>query len=86
MQQPKSFLEKVLYGLNQELWAWNARINGYLRQNDFNKCPYEHAIYMKRNHQGEFAIIHLYVNGLLYTQSSAEMLAEFKTAMFNELR
>ena len=39
---------------------------------------------MKRNHQGEFLIICLYIDDLLYTGSSAEMLAEFKEAMFNE--
>ena len=39
---------------------------------------------MKRNHQGEFLIICIYVDDLLYTGSSASMLAEFKEAMFNE--
>ncbi|XP_020258582.1 uncharacterized protein LOC109834991 [Asparagus officinalis] len=39
---------------------------------------------MKRNHKGEFLIICLYVDDLLYTGSSTEMLAEFKTTMFNE--
>ena len=39
---------------------------------------------MKRNHQGEFLIICLYVDDLLYTGSSAEMLVEFMEAMFNE--
>jgi len=42
------------------------------------------SLCMKRNHQGEFLIICLYIDGLLYTGSSAEMLAEFKEAMFNE--
>ena len=39
---------------------------------------------MKRNHQGEFLIICLYIDDLLYTESSAEMLVEFKETMFNE--
>ena len=39
---------------------------------------------MKRNHQGEFLIICLYIDDLLYTESSTKMLAEFKEAMFNE--
>ncbi|XP_020266632.1 uncharacterized protein LOC109842134 [Asparagus officinalis] len=77
-------LKKALYGLKQAPRAWNARIDGYLHQNGFIKCPYEHAIYMKRNHRGEFLIICLYVDDLLYTGSSTEMLAEFKAAMFNE--
>ena len=40
---------------------------------------------MKRSHQGEFLIICFYVDDLLYTGSSDEMLAESKEAMFNEL-
>ena len=39
---------------------------------------------MKRNYQGEFLIICLYVDDLLYIGSSAEILAEFKEAIFNE--
>ncbi|XP_020263104.1 uncharacterized protein LOC109839081 [Asparagus officinalis] len=73
MQQPEGFLvkwqedkvyhlTKALYGLKQ------APIDGYLHQNSFIKCPYEHAIYMKRNHKG----------------SNTKMLAEFKAAMSNE--
>jgi len=45
------------------------------------------AIFIKMaspNVQGEFLIICLYVNDLLYTESSAEILVEFKAAMFNE--
>jgi len=77
-------LKKALYGLKQAPRAWNAQIDGYLHQNGFTKCPYEHAIYTKRSHQGEFLIICLYVDDMLYTGSSAKMLAEFKAAMFNE--
>jgi len=55
-----------------------------LHQNSFTKYPYEHAIYMKKNYQGEFLIICLYIDDLLYTRNSAMMFAEFKVAMFNE--
>ena len=37
---------------------------------------------MKKNHQGDFFIIVLYVDGLLYTGTSSEMLMEFKLSMF----
>ena len=76
VQQPEVFLvkgqedkvyhlKKALYGLKQAPRAWNARIDGYLHQNGFAKYLYEHAIYMKRNHQGEFLIIYFYVDDLL---------------------
>jgi hypothetical protein len=72
VQQPEGFimeeeeskvyrLKKALYGLKQAPRAWNACIDSYLHQNGFTKCPYEHAVYMKKNHRGEFLIICLYV-------------------------
>lgn len=95
VQQPEGFimegeeskvyrLKKVLYGLQQAPRAWNARIDGYLHQNGFTKCPYEHVVYMKKNHRGEFLIICLYVDHLLYTGNSSEMFKEFKQSMFRE--
>jgi hypothetical protein len=77
-------LKKALYGLKQVPRAWNARIDGYLHQNGFTKCPYEHAVYMKKNHRGEFLIICLYVDDLLHTGNSSEMFKEFKQSMFRE--
>ena len=77
-------LKKALHNLKQEPRTWNAQIDGYLHQNGFAKCPYEHAIYMKMNYQGEFLIICLYVDDLFCTESSVEMIVEFKVAMFNE--
>jgi hypothetical protein len=77
-------LKKALYGLKQVPRAWNARIDGYLHQNGFTKCPYEHAVYMKKNHRGEFLIICLYVDDLLYTGNNSEMFKEFKQSMFRE--
>ena len=45
-------LKKALYGLQQAPHAWNARIDGYLEKKGFVKCPFEHALYMKKNKQG----------------------------------
>lgn len=77
-------LKKALYGLKQAPRAWNTHIDGYLHQNGFTKCPYEHAVYMKKNHHGEFLIICLYIDDLLYTRNSSEMFKEFKQSMFKE--
>jgi hypothetical protein len=64
--QPKGFiskgeedkvyrLKKALYGLKQVPRAWNARIDDYLQQNGFIKCPYEQFVYKKIDDQGEFS-------------------------------
>ena len=41
-------LKKALYGLKQAPRAWNSRIDAYFQANGFTKCPYEHALYIKR--------------------------------------
>ena len=40
-------LKKALYGLKQAPRAQNSRIDKYLEENDYKKCPYEHALYIK---------------------------------------
>jgi uncharacterized protein len=39
---------------------------------------------MKKNHRGEFLIICLYVDDLLYIENNSEMFKEFKQSMFRE--
>jgi hypothetical protein len=93
VKQPKGFisqgeedkvyrLKKALYGLKQAPRACNARIDDYLQQNGFIKCPYKHSVYMKTDDKGEFMILCLYVDDLLFIGSIEKMFAEFKHSMF----
>ncbi|KAM1224199.1 hypothetical protein ACFX2G_044088 [Malus domestica] len=95
MEQPEGFqvqgeedkvyrLKKALYGLKQAPRAWNSRIDNYLHQNGFQKCPYEHSVYMKNGAKEEFLIICLYVDDLLFTGNNEAMFCEFKQSMFSE--
>jgi hypothetical protein len=77
-------LNKTLYILKQAPRAWNACIDDYLQQNGFIKCPYEHSVYIKTYDKGEFLILCLCVDDLLFTGSSKMMFAEFKQTMFKE--
>ncbi|CAO2836221.1 unnamed protein product [Amaranthus hypochondriacus] len=76
-------LKKALYGLKQAPRAWNTRIDGYLIQNGFTKCPYEHAVYVKTNGD-DILIVSLYVDDLLFTGNCQSMFNDFKEAMFKE--
>jgi hypothetical protein len=77
-------LKKALYGLKQAPRAWNARIDHYLQQNGFIKCLYEHSVYMKTDDKGDFLILCLYMDDLLFIGSSEKMFVEFKQSMFKE--
>jgi hypothetical protein len=55
-------LKKALYGLKQAPRAWNTRIDKYFQDNRFEKCPYEHAIYVKKEADGNILFVCLYVD------------------------
>ncbi|KAE8673808.1 hypothetical protein F3Y22_tig00111772pilonHSYRG00252 [Hibiscus syriacus] len=73
-------LKKTLYGLKQAPRAWNSRIDKYFQENGFNKCPYEHALYIKIK-DGDILIVCLYVDDLIFTGSNPNMFKEFKDVM-----
>ncbi|KAE8735701.1 UDP-Glycosyltransferase superfamily protein isoform 3 [Hibiscus syriacus] len=76
-------LKKALYGLKQAPRAWNSRIDKYFQENGFNKCPYEHALYIKIKDE-DILIVCLYVDDLIFTGSNPhesyakEILKKFK--------
>jgi Reverse transcriptase (RNA-dependent DNA polymerase) len=49
----------------------------------FVKCPFEHALYMKKNKHGVL-ITCLYVDDLLFTGNNPNIFSEFKQSMFEE--
>ena len=69
-----------MYGLRQAPRAWYAWLNKCLRDFGFEKCPYEHAVYTKKEGD-EFLIIAVYVDDLLVTGSSMENIRKFKREM-----
>jgi len=77
-------VKKVLYGLKQALRVWNSRIDEYCQANGFIKCPYEHALYAKKEKNGDFLPVCLYVNDLLFTGNNVRMIQEFKDSMIRE--
>ncbi|KAE8705324.1 hypothetical protein F3Y22_tig00110429pilonHSYRG00698 [Hibiscus syriacus] len=76
-------LKKALYGLKQAPRAWNSRIDKYFQENGFNKCPYEHALYIKIK-DGDILIVCLYVDNLIFTGNNPSMFNEFKDMMMKE--
>lgn len=71
---------KALYGLRQAPRAWYSKLNTCLGQMGFVRCPYEHAVYTKREGK-ETLIISVYVDDLLVTGSNTALIEEFKRKM-----
>jgi hypothetical protein len=71
-------LKKALYGLKQAPRAWNTKIDRYFQDNGFEKCPYEHAIYVKKEADGNILFACLYVDDLIFTVNNPTMFEDFK--------
>jgi hypothetical protein len=76
-------LKKALYGLKQTPRAWNRRIDTYFKENGFEQCPYEHALYVKKN-GSNILLVSLYVDDLIFMGSNDQMIKEFKSTMTRE--
>ena len=77
-------LKKTLYGLKQAPRAWYSRIEAYFIKEVFEKCDYEHTLFIKTNKEGKVLIVSLYVDNLIFTGNDELMFAEFKHSMKNE--
>ena len=76
-------LKKALYGLKQAPRARYSHIDKYFLENNFTKCPHEHALYFKIK-DGDILIVCIYVDDLIFTGSNPSMFEEFKKIMINE--
>lgn len=73
-------LFKSLYGLRQTPRAWYSRLNKCLAEFGFVKCPFEHAVYVRRD-GNEALIVGVYVDNLLVTGSTVTNIERFKRQM-----
>jgi len=77
-------LKKALYGLKQAPRAWYNRIETYFLKEGFQKCPYEHTLFIKIEDGGKMLIVSLYVDDLIYTGNNTIMFESFKKSMMAE--
>ncbi|GKV48172.1 hypothetical protein SLEP1_g54998 [Rubroshorea leprosula] len=76
-------LKRALYGLKQAPRAWYSRIESYFLKEGFEKCPYEHTLFIK-SEDGKMLIVCLYVDDLIYTGNDMVMFDKFKKSMMAE--
>lgn len=74
-------LKKALYGLKQAPRAWYSRIEAYFLKEGFQKCPYEHTLFIKIGEGGKMLIACLYVDDLIYTGDDIAIFEKFKQFM-----
>lgn len=74
-------LKKALHGLKQAPRVWYNCIDEYFHKNGFGKCLYEHALYIKKNKNGDVLYVCFYVDDLIFIGSNQLMFEEFKKQM-----
>ena len=94
MKQPEGFLvkgkegyvlrlKKALYGLKQAPRAWYFKLHSCLLSLGFIKSEFEQSLYLKRS-DGETLIVGVYVDDLIVTGSSSDVIETFKIEMTQE--
>lgn len=94
MDQPKGYVKsrvenkvykliKAIYGLNQALRAWYDEINSYLLSCGFHKSASEATLHVKFKND-ELLIMSIYVDDIIYTGNSVELIKEFKNNMMTK--
>ncbi|CAL2254019.1 unnamed protein product [Prunus armeniaca] len=74
-------LKKALYGLKQAPRALYEEINAYLISCGYVRSTSEATLYCKTKEDSETLIVSIYVDDIVYTGSSGELIAEFKSEM-----
>ena len=75
-------LKKALYGLRQAPRAWNARLDEELLKLGFVRNPLEHDVYRRSDKTG-LLLVGVYVDDLIITGSSEEIINAFKEMMIS---
>ena len=76
MQQPEGFtvlekedyvclLKKSLYGLKQSPRQWYKRFDSFMTSHDFKRSSFDSCVYFKKNSDGSFVYLLLYVDDML---------------------
>jgi len=74
-------LKKALYGLKQAPRAWFSKIEKYFAEEGFEKCDFEHTLFIKTENRGNILIVSLYVDDLIFTGNCERMFLSFKESM-----
>jgi len=77
-------LKMALYGLKQASKAWYSRLEAYFLKEGFQKCPYEHTLFIKISNGGKILFVCVYVDDLILIGSDAAMFDKFKKSTMIE--
>jgi hypothetical protein len=78
-------LSKVLYGLKQALQTWYARLNTFLLEHGYVMGSVDKIIFTL-NHGTNFLLIQIYVDDIIFDDSSHSLVSSFQEMMEKEFQ
>nr|GEV07309.1 retrovirus-related Pol polyprotein from transposon TNT 1-94 [Tanacetum cinerariifolium] len=78
-------VEEAMYGLHQALRAWYGTLSKYLLDNGFQRGTIDQTLFV-RKHKGEFLLVQVYVNDIIFGSSNPNLCREFKALMHDKFQ
>nr|GEV68719.1 hypothetical protein [Tanacetum cinerariifolium] len=78
-------VEKAMYGLHQAPRAWYGTLSKYLLDNGFQRGTINQILFI-RKHKGEFLLIQVYVDNIIFGSSNLQLRREFKALVHDKFQ
>ena len=77
-------LKKSLYGLKQSPRQWYKRFDAFMTTHEFRRCNYDSCVYFRKNRDGSFVYLLLYVDDMLIATRDKEEIGKVKSQLSAE--
>ncbi|KAG8503271.1 hypothetical protein CXB51_001260 [Gossypium anomalum] len=77
-------LKKSLYGLKQSPRQWYKRFDSFMTSHDFKRSSFDSFVYFKKNSDGSFVYLLLYVNDMLIAAKDKGEIRKVKAQLSEE--
>nr|GEX26372.1 hypothetical protein [Tanacetum cinerariifolium] len=78
-------VEKAMYGLHQAPRAWYGTLSKYLLDNGFQRGTIDQTLF-NRKHKGDFLLVQVYVDDIIFGSSNPQLCGEFKALMHEKFQ
>nr|GFB15526.1 putative ribonuclease H-like domain-containing protein [Tanacetum cinerariifolium] len=78
-------VEKAMYGLHQAPRAWHGTLSKYLLTNGFKRGTIDQTLFIRRQ-RGDFILVQVYVDDILFGSSNPQLCREFEALMHDKFQ
>ena len=76
-------LKKSLYGLKQAPRQWYLKFDKFMSEQGYTRCHSDHCVYLKKQNDGSYIILLLYVDDMLVAGSNMQEINVLKRKLAN---